>query len=288
MNNALAKFLGQVVLLALVFACFSVGNAWAQDPLGDLEQLRPELPPGLAAGPEGWTSREGLTSTLQVLLLLTVITLAPTILLMTTSFIRILVVMSLLRQAIGTPQLPPSQVMICLALFMSLMIMMPVWTEVYNDGVLPYTEGKIGLDEAWQRGQEPVRKFMALQIERTRNTDDVWLFLDYMHASNPSEDESIPDYVYFGAEAGEENVPLAALLPAFMLSELKTAFLIGFQIYLPFIVIDMVIASVAISMGMLMLPPQLVSLPFKLLLFVMVDGWHLVVEMLLKSFEPFV
>jgi flagellar biosynthesis protein FliP len=233
-----------------------------------------ELPAGLAGGPEQWTSPEGLSSTLQVMLLLTVISLAPSVLLMTTCFVRILVVFGLLRQALGTQQLPPSQVLTSISLFLTLLVMMPVWKQVYDRGVAPYTQRQISLEQAWDAGVQPIRRFMAQQIQRTGNEADIRMFYRYMPAGTPEW----KDY---------NDVPLQALLPAYMLSELKTAFLIGFQIYLPFMILDIVIASVTISMGMLMLPPVLISLPFKLLLFVLVDGWRLVVEMLLQSFQPF-
>jgi len=241
------------------------------------------FPSGMG-GPQQWTSPEGLSSTIQVMLLLTVISLAPALLLMTTSFIRILVVLGLLRQALGTQQLPPSQVITSIALFMTVLLMTPVWTEVYDEAIKPYTEKQINLEQAWDRGTAPVRKFMAEQINRTNNHDDVYLFLDHMPTEIDQETGELPEYVYYEATSNQKNVPLQALLPAYMLSELKTAFLIGFQIYLPFLVLDIVVASVTISMGMLMLPPVLISLPFKLLLFVLVDGWRLVVEMLLDSF----
>jgi flagellar biosynthetic protein FliP len=233
-----------------------------------------ELPKALAGGPEQWTSPEGLSSALQVMLLLTVISLAPAILLMTTCFVRLIVVLGLLRQALGTQQLPPSQVITSIALFLTLLLMTPVWKKVYDDAIVPYTARKISLEEAWTAGAAPIRRFMSEQIERTNNTADVWLFYKYLPVDTP-EPKTYDD------------VPLTVLLPAYMLSELKTAFLIGFQIYLPFLVLDIVIASVTISMGMMMLPPVLISLPFKLLLFVLVDGWRLVVEMLLESFQPF-
>lgn len=234
----------------------------------------PDVPGGLlTSGPQEWTSPEGLSSTLQVMLLLTLISLAPAALLMTTCFVRIVVVLGLLRQAIGTQQLPPSQVITTLALFMSLVLMTPVWSQVYHQAIAPYTNHEITLEDAWDRGQQPIRDFMVAQIEATQNSETVWLFLRYM----PDVEEP---QTY-------DEVPLQALLPAFMLSELKTAFLIGFQIYIPFLILDIVIASVTISMGMLMLPPVLISLPFKLLLFVLVDGWHLIVGMLLESFQPF-
>jgi flagellar biosynthetic protein FliP len=225
----------------------------------------------LGGGPKAWTSPGGLSSTLQILLLLTVLSLAPAILLMTTCFVRIIVVLGLLRQAIGTPTLPPSQVVTALALFMTLLVMGPVWKQTYDRGIVPYTNHKIGLDEACSEGVAPIRRFMSMQIERTGNSDDVWLFLRYL------PDQSAPK--------SYDDVPLSALLPAFMLSELKTSFLIGFQIYLPFLIVDLVIAGVLVSMGMLMVPPVLISLPFKLMLFVLLDGWHLVVGMLLESFQ---
>ncbi len=237
------------------------------------QPLSIELPEGLAGGPEAWTSPQGLSSTIQVMLLLTVLSLAPAILLMTTCFVRIVVVLGFLRQAIGTQQLPPTQVITALALFLTLLIMTPVWRQVYRDAIVPYTQQQITLEEAWEAGIQPVRRFMALQIERTNNNEDVWLFLSYL------PDQPEPETY--------DDVPLQALVPAFMLSELKTAFLIGFQIYLPFLILDMVVAGVMVSMGMLMLPPVLISLPFKVLLFVLVDGWHLVVGMLLESFQPF-
>jgi flagellar biosynthetic protein FliP len=239
------------------------------------------LPSGIG-GPAEWTSPQGLASTLQIMLLLTVVSLAPAILLMTTSFVRIIVVLGLLRQALGTQQLPPSQVITSIALFMTLLLMAPVWKQTYDEGIRPYTNSEIGLEEAFTRGVAPIRRFMANQLQRTGNDDDVYLFLEYLPGASETSKEK--EYVYHDPQPGETEVPLVALLPAFMLSELKTAFLIGFQIYLPFVIIDIVVASVTISMGMLMLPPVLISLPFKLLLFVLVDGWRLVVEMLMQSF----
>jgi flagellar biosynthetic protein FliP len=259
-----------VALLAVCVANASHAPLAAQEPPN--RPARIELPENLAGGPQAWTSPAGLTSTLQVMLLLTVLSMAPAVLLMTTCFIRIIVVLSLLKQALGTQQLPPSQVITAIALFVTLAVMTPVWTQVYDEGIKPYTERRIGMDQAWDAGVAPVRRFMSLQIERTGNSDDVWLFLRYMPGT--TEPRSYDD------------VPLQALVPAFILSELKTAFLIGFQIYLPFLVLDMVVSSVLISMGMMMLPPVMVSLPFKLLLFVLADGWHLTIGMLLESFQP--
>jgi flagellar biosynthesis protein FliP len=259
-------------------------------PAGSEVVKTPDIGALVGGGPEVWTSPEGMTAAIQVMLLLTVLSLAPAILLMTTCFVRMLVVLSLLRQAIGLQSLPPSQVITSLALFMTLLVMTPTWTRVYNESIRPYTAQEINPltgqpmklcaakpgepDEAWELGIRPLREFMARQIEGAGNSDDVWLFYQYL----PEASHAPQTY---------DDVPLTALLPAYLLSELKTAFLIGFQIYLPFLIVDIVVASVTISMGMLMLPPVLISLPLKLLLFVLVNGWHLVVGMLLASCMQF-
>jgi flagellar biosynthetic protein FliP len=244
-------------------------SARAEDPLN--KPLSATVPQELTSGPEKWVSPEGLSSTIQVMLLLTVLSMAPAILLMTTCFVRVAVVLSMLRQALGTQSLPPNQVLLSLAMFITLLVMAPTWKQVYDQSITPYTNKQIGLEQACQRGAAPIRRFMIAQIERTGNSEDVLLFWKYASAGP--------------APTNYDDVPLTVLLPAYMLSELKTAFLIGFQIYLPFLILDMVIASVMVSMGMLMLPPTLVSLPFKILLFVLVDGWHLVVGMLMQSFQ---
>jgi len=228
----------------------------------------------VTAGPERWTSPEGLSSALQIMLLLTVLSMAPAVLLMTTSFVRIVVVFGLLRQAIGAQQLPPSQVITSLAMFMTLAIMAPVWNDVYEDAINPYTNKEISLETAWERAEQPIRTFMSRQIEAAGNSDDVWLFYEYM-----PEGSTTPQTY--------DDVPLRVLLPAYMLSELKVAFLIGFQVYLPFLVLDIVVSSITISMGMMMLPPGMISLPLKVMLFVLVDGWTLMVGMLLESFVPY-
>ncbi|QDU88220.1 Flagellar biosynthetic protein FliP precursor [Pirellulimonas nuda] len=241
-------------------------------------------PANLLSSPQDLLKPEQLGSTMQVMLLLSALSLAPAILLMTTSFVRVIVVLGLLRQALGAQQLPPSQVITSIALFVTLLVMAPVWKQAYEQGIKPYSDGHIGLEEAFAQTTEPLRRFMADQIQRTGNDDDVHMFLAYL----PEEAASDAEYAYYQPTEGERLVPLSALLPAFMLSELKTAFLIGFQVYLPFVVLDLVVASVTISMGMLMLPPVLISLPFKLMLFVLVDGWRLVIGMLLESFELYV
>lgn len=267
-------------LVAMAVACILITSS----AFGDADAPAAGLLPKAMGGPTEWTSPQGLASTLQVMLLLTVVSLAPAILLMTTGFVRIIVVLGLLRQALGTQQLPPSQVVTSIALFMTLLLMAPVWNETYEKGIRPYTNSEIGLNEAFERGILPIRKFMSHQIKALKNDDDVYLFMSYLPEATDAKG-STPNYVFYEPKEGETEVPLLALLPGFMLSELKTAFLIGFQIYLPFVILDIVVASVTISMGMLMLPPVLISLPFKLLLFVLVDGWHLVVKMLLESFH---
>ena len=224
---------------------------------------------------DNWGEPSQLTATLPTLLTLGVLSLAPALVLMTTSFVRIAVVFGILRQALGIQQLPSNQVLTSISLFMTFLIMTPVWTEVYQQSLAPYSNPQTGmtLEQAWDAGIRPVRRFMSNQIDLAGNGEDIWLFYEYLPPGQPE-----PRYY--------DDVPLEVLLPAFMLSELKTAFLIGFQIYLPFLVLDLVVASVTMSMGMFMLPPTLVSLPFKLLLFVLVDGWRLVVGMLLESFAP--
>ncbi len=215
----------------------------------------------------------GLSSALNVLLILTVLSLAPAILILCTCYTRIVITMGLLRQALGTQGLPPSQVLVGLSLLMTFVVMAPTFERIYAEGVQPYTSGEVQDPAvAWDRAKQPLRDFMFAQIEATGNWSGVYMILDYRGV-----DTSDP------ASLNRSDVDLLTLIPAYVLSELKTAFLIGFRIYLPFLVIDMVIASLLISMGMLMLPPVLISLPFKLLLFVLVDGWQLVAGTLMTS-----
>ena len=221
----------------------------------------PTLPGiGLADSPDK------VTSTLQILFLLTVLSLAPSILIMTTCFTRIIVVLALLRQALGTQQLPPNQVLIGLALFLTFMIMTPTWVQVNDAALSPLIDGKISAREAYDRRVVPVREFMLKQVRRS----DLVLFLRLAKVQ---------------ARVPIEQVPTTVIVPAFIISELKSAFIMGFILYLPFLIIDMVVSSVLISMGMMMLPPILISLPFKLMLFVVADGWDLVVKSLVESFR---
>ena len=203
--------------------------------------------------------------TLQLLALMTALTLLPSLILMMTSFVRIIIVMSLLRQALGTAQTPPNQVLLGLALFLTIFIMSPVITSVYEDAVQPYSEGAISFEAALDAAEIPVRGFM---LNQTRETD-IEMFAEI--ARNSDIDTAA-------------DVPFTTLVPAFITSELKSAFTIGFLIYIPFIVIDLVVASVLMSMGMMMLSPMMISMPFKLMLFVLVDGWSLIMGSLTSSF----
>lgn len=209
-------------------------------------------------------------SLIQWAVLVTVLAVAPAVLVLVTCFTRIVVVLGLLRQALTTQNLPPNQVLFGLALLMSLVVMAPVYQALHKDSIEPMLGGRINAGQALIAAEAPVRDFMIRQIESSRNTDDVYLFLD--------KDAAAQKNLTWG------QVPTLSLIPAFVISELKTAFIIGFRIYLPFLVIDMLVSSVLISMGMLMLPPVLISLPLKLLLFVLSNGWHLVVGTLMKSF----
>ena len=218
--------------------------------------------------------RGGLSVAVNIMLLLTVIALVPSIMLMTTSFVRIMVVLALLRQAMGTQSLPPAQVVTGLALFMTALVMKPTVDRIWADAVVPYQNGEIReIDVLWEKASTPMRDFMFDQIEATNNWSSLYMILNYQ-GIDTSEPETIT----------RADITTTTLIPAYMLSELKVAFLMGFRVYLPFLVIDMVIASLLISMSMMMLPPVMISLPFKLMLFVMVDGWALIVGSLLESF----
>ena len=201
----------------------------------------------------------------KIFLLLTVLSLAPAILITMTSFGRIVVVMSFLRQALGTQQAPPNQIMIGLSLFLSFFVMAPVWSEIHETAVQPYMKKEVNEEVAFKRALEPLRRFM---LKQTRESD-VALFLELSKSPRPQN---------------ETEVPTAVLIPAFILSELKTAFQMGFLLFIPFLVLDLVVSSVLMAMGMMMLPPALISLPLKMLLFVVVDGWGLMVGSLVRSF----
>ncbi len=212
------------------------------------------------------TNPADLSTTLKIVILMTVLALAPSILIMTTSFIRIAITLSFLRQAIGINQSPPNQLLISLALILTFFIMSPVINKSYNEGIKPYLEEQIRGEEAFKKAVGPFRTFMLAQTRE----QDLALFVNIAKLPAPNT----PD-----------DIPLQVLVPAFVISELRTAFMIAFVLFIPFLVIDMVVASVLMSMGMMMLPPVVVSLPFKLLLFVLVDGWYLLVKSLVESFR---
>lgn len=215
----------------------------------------------LDTGDEG----KGLSSTLQILIVLTLISLAPSIIIMVTSFTRILIVLHFVRSALGTQNTPTNQILIGLALFLTFFIMSPVFTQINNDAIKPLNNNQITQEEAFTAGVAPIREFMLEQVK----PKDLKLF---MEIAEVGEVESL------------EEIPTSVIIPAFIISELRIAFIIGFVIYIPFIVIDMVVASTLMSMGMMMLPPTTISMPFKILLFIMADGWGLIIGELVKTF----
>lgn len=273
-------FTGLLMGLAVLMAAGPV-RAQSPQPVSSDEQVVPidnplNLPDLTHVVPPA-TTRIGVSATLQILIILTVLTLAPSILVMTTCFTRIIIVLALMRQALGTAQLPPYQVLLGLSLFLTFLIMAPTYEKVYGEAIGPWLDNEPGMtqEKAFSIAEGHMRDFMFAQIERVDNNEDLFLFLEY------AQEREIP----LTETVTRADVPTRVLVPAYMLSELKTAFVMGFRIYLPFLVIDMVIATILISMGMLMLPPVMISLPFKLLLFVLADGWHLVVSSLLVSFS---
>lgn len=242
--------------LFVVFTCVSNPACWGAVP-GSLPYLSVALDKADSPGQVGVV--------LQIFLLLTVLSLAPAILITLTSFTRIVIVLSLLRKALGTMQSPPNQIIIGLSLFLTIFIMTPVWTEINEKALKPYMEKKITNEQALKAAVGPIRKFM---VKQTREKD-IALLMDIAGEKRPKN---------------IDDVPTTVLIPSFIISELKTAFQMGMLLYVPFLVIDMVVASVLLSMGMMMLPPIMVSLPFKLMLFVLADGWYLIVGSLVKSF----
>jgi flagellar biosynthetic protein FliP len=236
-----------------------VGIAWAQQkPVGPIPRIT------IGVGPS--ESPQDVSVTLQILLLLTILTLAPAILVMTTAFTRIVIVLSFLRTALGAQQIPPNQVLIGLSLFLTFFVMAPVLNDINTKALSPYLKGDMEFRDAIKEGEKPLREFMIRQAR----PKDVALFVRLSGMNQPKS---------------WDEIPTTTLIPAFVTSELKTGFLMGFKIYIPFLVLDMVVASVLMSMGMLMLPPMMISLPAKVLLFVLVDGWHQIVRALAASFR---
>lgn len=235
--------------------------------LPSFAEAAPLIPiPNLNIGVEAANNPQDVALSLQILFTLTVLSLAPSILIMMTSFTRIIVVLSFLRSALGTQQMPPNQVLVGLALFLTFYTMSPYWEVVNTNALQPYMANTITQEAAMTEAMKPMREFM---LKQTRE-NDLALFVNLSEMARPNS---------------PEDIPTTTIIPAFMISELKTAFQIGFLIYIPFIVIDMVVASTLMSMGMMMVPPVMISLPFKILLFILVDGWHLIIRSLVTSFS---
>lgn len=243
------------LLLAALVIIAAAGTAYAQPAL-----------PQIRIGLEAADDPQEVAVSLQILALLTVLALAPSIIIMTTAFIRIVVVLSFTRSALALQQTPPNQVIIGLALFLTFFIMAPTWSEVNEQALQPYLAGELGNEEAFSAAAEPLKQFMYRQT-RPR---DLRLFMQLGEEPRPEE---------------LSDIPLHILVPAFVISELKTAFEMGFMLYVPFLVIDMIVASTLMAMGMMMLPPVMISLPFKIMLFVLVDGWNLVVSSIISGFQ---
>ena len=253
------------VMLLLLFILHGVSSGAVLNP-PRAPELSGTIPlPSLTLGVGQADSPRDVALTLQILALMTILSLVPAILLMVTSFTRIIIVIGFVQRAIGLQQSPPQQVIAGLSLFLTMFTMYPTWNQVYENGLSPYLSGEITSQQAWDRSIEPVRTFMF----RYTRQEELSLIISMAGAERP---------------ANQSEVPTRILIPAFMLSEMKTAFQMGVVIYIPFLVVDMVVSSVLLAMGMMMLPPMMISLPFKLLLFVMADGWNLVVMSVLKSF----
>ena len=247
---------GLLILFGIALLLVCANNAEAAPP----------IIPNINIGAGTSENPQDVTVTLQIMAVLTLVSLAPGILIMTTSFIRIIVVIGFLRNAMATQNVPPNQVMISLALFLTFYLMAPYWSQANDNGLQPYLAGQISQEEAITNVVEPMREFM---FKQTRESD-LALFVNLSEAERPETQDDVSTFV---------------LIPAFVISELKTGFQLGFMIYVPFIVIDMIVASTLMSMGMMMLPPVMISMPFKILLFVMVDGWHLLIRSLIMSFR---
>ena len=212
------------------------------------------------------TKPEDVSVTLQILFLMTILSLAPALLILTTAFTRIIIVLHFLKQAMGTPQMPPPQVLLGLAMFLTFFVMAPVWNKVNTEALQPYLQSKMTMNDAYDKGVVPLREFM---FKQTRE-EDLALFVKMANLEKPKNRSEIPIHV---------------LIPAFAISELRIGFQIGLVLFVPFLIIDMVVASILMSMGMMMLPPAMISMPFKILLFILVDGWHLVIGSLIASFH---
>jgi flagellar biosynthesis protein FliP len=243
-----------VILLIIVLSGITLAQS---NPTVSLPKI------GISIGTSN--NSDDISITLQILLLMTVLSLAPSILIMTTSYLRIIIVFHFLKSALGTQSMPPGQLLSGIALFITFFIMAPTWSRVNDVALKPLMDGKIKVEEAYDKGIEPIRGFMFKNVR----DEDLELFIQLANMERPKDQNDLPTYI---------------LVPAFALSELRAGFIIGFFMFIPFLMIDMIVSSILMSMGMMMVPPMLISLPFKILLFVLVDGWHLIVGSLVRSF----
>ncbi len=251
------KIVFACLLFVVLFGCFNSSFA-QQGPSIPLPKIGIDI--GTADSPKD------VSVTLQVLLLMTVLSLAPSLMIMTTSYLRIIIVFHFLKSALGTQQMPPGQLLAGIALFITFFVMAPTWNQVNNGALKPLMDGKISVQEAYDKGIEPIREFMFRNVR----DEDLALFIGLANMKQPETRKDLPTYI---------------VIPAFALSELRAGFIIGFFLFIPFLMIDMIISSILMSMGMMMLPPMLVSLPFKILLFILVDGWNLIVGSVVRSFS---
>ncbi len=249
-----------LIIILILFILFSLNTAVNAQEGFNIPDINLDI-----SSPNQEGGGNDLVLSLRILGLLTVLSLAPAIVIMFTSFTRIIIVFSIIKRALSIRNMPPNQVLIGLAIFLTIFIMAPVWQSVNTEALQPYLNEEISIDQAYNRTEEPLRNFMFDQT----NEDSIALFVDMAELERPENREDIPLYV---------------LIPAFLTNEIKIAFQIGFMIYIPFLMIDMIVASILMSMGMMMLPPVIISLPFKILLFVLVDGWYLIINSLVETF----
>lgn len=251
----------RISLIALLILVLSAGSAYAQGAGGQTIPL-PKIGIDIGASDSG----KDVSVTLQILLLMTILSLAPSIMIMTTSYLRLIIVFHFLKTALGTQQMPPSQLLAGMALFITFFIMAPTFSKINDEALTPLMDNKITTKEAYDKGIEPLREFMF----RNTREQDLELFIGLANMTRPSNRNDIPTYI---------------LIPAFVISELRAGFIIGFFLFIPFIMVDMIVSSILLSMGMMMLPPMMISLPFKILLFILVDGWNLIIGSVVRSFQ---
>lgn len=247
-----------LIFIIISLVLFSATNSFAQS-----KQTIPFPKIGIDIGSA--STPEDVSTTLQILLLMTILSLAPSILIMTTSYLRLIIVFHFLKTALGTQSMPPSQLLAGIALFVTFFVMAPTFSKINDDALQPLMKGEMKIDEAMEKGVEPLRIFMLKNVR----DEDIALFLDMAKIELPETRTEVPTYI---------------LLPAFAISELRAGFIIGFFIFIPFIMVDMIIASILLSMGMMMIPPMMISLPFKILLFILIDGWSLIIGSVIRSF----